>query len=151
MPHTLTLQTLRCPSVSAESKLPPSSFHFFLFNLEILRSLLQHSRSDPAPTSPKPLSLVRLLLNDSLPLLRPPVSSLQSTLNTKRRQLSARCPVAPPEGVTCISDAPTVLGAPAGNADAHLSTQQIQRKETPPRSDSPCLMDRQHETKSERE
>lgn len=94
---------------------------------------------------------MRLLLNESLPLLLAPVSSLQSTLNTKRRQLSARRPVAPPEGVTCISDAPTVSGAPAGNADAHLSTQQIQRKETPPRSDSPCLMDRQHETKSEKE
>lgn len=149
---TLTLQTLRSPSVSAESNLPPSSFPF-LFNLEILLSLLKHSRPDPAPTSPKPPSLVRLSLNAPLPLCLPLVSSPQSALNTKRRQLSARCPGAPPEGVTCISDAPTVSGAPAGNADPHLSAQQIQRPPAPPtpRSDSPCLMDRQHETKAERE
>lgn len=55
MPHSLTLQTLRCPSVSAESNLPPSTS-----SLIWRSSLLKHSRPDPAPTSPKPLSLVRL-------------------------------------------------------------------------------------------
>ena len=107
-------QCLQSPWLSRLSAAPQSqwkaTFHFFLFNVsEDPPFTFEALSAYPAPTSPKPLSLVRLLLPASLPLLLPSVFSLQSALNTKHiqtgRQLSVRGPVAAPEGVTCISDA----------------------------------------------
>lgn len=121
---SLSLQPL-----SLSRKQPPF-FHFFLFNASGDPPLTFEAVSaDPATTSPKPLSLVCLLLHAPLPLLLLSVFSLQSALNTKAhadmqealRTLSCRCS----RGFNLHQWCPTILGAPTGNADTHLSTQQI--------------------------
>lgn len=149
-PDSLSLQPL-----SLSRKQPPF-FHFFLFNASGDPPFTFEAVSaDPAPTSPKPRSLVRLFVHASLPLLLPSVFSLQSALNTKAhadmqealRMLSRSCS----GGFNLHQWCSTISGAPAGNADTHLSTQQIECKETPPWRDVPCLVDRLHETKTERE
>lgn len=66
------------------SRKKPSFFHFLLLNVSGDPPFTFEALSaDPSPTSPKPLSLVRLLLHTSLPLLLPSVFSLFSQLSTQ--------------------------------------------------------------------
>lgn len=113
------------------SRKQPSSFHFFL-----LLSLLKHSRQTPHPPPPKPLSLVRLLLNASPPSVAAVylLSSVYPQHKAHADTQAALCTLSRRRSRGCNLHqwCPTVSGAPAGNADAHLSAQKIQRKETPP-------------------
>lgn len=101
--------SLCSPSVSAESNLP-SSTSFSLMRVEILLWLLKQSQQTPHPPPQSPYhSCASCYTLPSLCCCC--LSSLFSLLSTQKhmqtcRKLSVRCPVAAPEGLTCISDAP---------------------------------------------
>lgn len=123
-----------CVQLLSLSWKQPPSFHFFL-----LLSLLKHSRQTPHPPPPKspvtrallakrvPPSVAAVYLLSSVYPQHKAHAGTQAALCTLTRRRSRGC--------NLHQWCPTVSGASAGNADAHLSAQQIQRKETPPPSE----------------
>lgn len=136
------------------SRMKPSFLYFFLLNVSGDPPFTFEALSaNPSPSSPKPRSLVRLLLHASLPLLLPSVFSLfslPSTQSTSRRAGSSPCAVPSllRRGVTCTGDAPR---SQAPQLQTQTLTSPLNRsgaKRPPTWSDMPCLMDRQREAKN---
>lgn len=155
IPQCLWSPWLSRRSATLQSQQKPPFFHFFsLIWAEILLPLLKHSQQTPHPPPQSPYhSCASCYTLPSLCCCR--LSSLFSLLSTQSTCSHAG---SSPYAVLFLlrrvepaSAMPHSLRRSSRMADTHLSTQQIQCKETPSWSDVPCLMDRQHETKTERE